>query len=148
MRTLAALLTLLLVAIGCATDRRPVASTHSDPVDVVLSGLSSTNGHSVATFLVTNVSTEPFWLDAASNGEPIFWLQWKGHFCDLERPMNEQCIGAARLLAAGHSQSFQVVLRPGVDASEPFRIGVRGWPHLSEAAPLVFYWSKYESPWY
>src|SRR5215468_7667620 len=113
MRTFAAIPAFLLLFAGCATHRQRQAFTYTEPIVISFTSLEPTNDYCIASFLITNVSEAPFWFDSLSSGDPIYCVEWKGHFYGLPIPQNgDECTGGggAKLLPAGHARSFRVVL--------------------------------------
>src|SRR5207245_2184401 len=107
---------LLLVIAGCAVHHHPALFIYSAPVTVSFSSLQPSNSYCTAKFIITNVSTDPFWFDSLHSGDPIYCVEWKGHFYGLPIPQEaEECTGGggAGVLDAGQSRAFSVVVRRG-----------------------------------
>lgn len=139
-------ITLLLIFVGCATQRDTPPYVYTPPVVVSLASLCSTNGYSLAIFTFSNVSSAPMWYDGEGRESPACCMEYKSMPLAEHSPgfyWGDTGLGRYKL-SPGESGTFRVTRK---QFSGPFRAGVwlcEEWDNRT--ANDSIYWSPYVTP--
>lgn len=138
-----ALVSLLVLVVGCASHRPEQPYVYTPPVVIAFKSLQHAHGGFFAVFTMSNVGTEPMWYDGDDRERPPYCIEYKG-IKYWEHSKNVSDMAGRYELAPGQSVDFRLWRR---EFSGPFRVGV--WLGLEKDQKTMnddIWWSGYVNP--
>jgi hypothetical protein len=133
-------ISLLLMLVGCTTQRDLPAYVYTPPVVVSLKSMYQTNNCSVLIFTFTNISSNSMSYGGYDREHPVYYYQFKNR----EPSSNDgDEIVPSYQLAPGQSGTFQIKLEEL--HSVPFRAGMMMSEEYTTDTSDI-YWSPYVTP--